>query len=108
MNELSTDHMFPFELVQRSESARKALQSSRVRIWEQQAWGYWMPNGLGYTKNPSKAEVYEFARACQMAHESGHANELLFDPVNDPALEPHDSFKARWKELLNEFRNGPG
>ena len=100
------DHMFPFEFLRRSESARRALHSSRIRIWEEREWGFWRPNGLGYTKNPLEAETFDFKLAWEIASIYASPNELLFDPVNDdPETETQEAFESRWKGLLTRFRN---
>ena len=99
-------HMFPFDFLQRSESARKALQSSRVRIWEEREWGFWRPDGRGHTKNLLEAETFDFQLAWEIARVYGSPNELLFDPVNDdPETETKEAFESRWEGLLTRFRN---
>ena len=79
-----------------------------MRIWELRAWGYWMPDGLGYTRDPLEAEVFEFGRACEVAGAYTHPIELLFDPVNTLKPEPDDGGRNRWTALLERLQRREG
>ena len=105
MPSTGTDHMFPFEFVRRSEAARNALRSWRVRLWDQGEWAFWRPDG-GHTKKISEAQVFDFALAWELAIKYAHPEELLFDPVN-ATMETDESFKSRWADLVKQAKDAP-
>jgi len=105
MSRSNTDHMFPFEFLQRSESARKALEPLRIRIWEKRAWAFWQRGTKGYyTTNRVEAEVFDFSRAWEIATAFQCPNELMFDPVNDPITEPEEKFRSHWRTRLKQLQ----
>ena len=73
--------MFPFDLLRRSDAARAAFTSAEVRVWDYGLWAFWSHGD--FTRNPEKAEVFEFSRAWDLALKHHQPRDLMFDPVTE-------------------------